>query len=154
MVPPVRTFFEELKVKPANRFKNGLFVPGRSAVGLQRGGQFPQDLVRSPSGICLSDDVLGDQLTLVGIGVDPAAVLDVAALAQWEAAGAQVLHLGMRGQTGNGTTRFAEIMGNNLVLKAPQGWLAVVRPDRVVMHDGPPQSADTLVGDSLRVLSK
>ena len=49
------------------------------------------------------------------------------------------MHLGMRGQTGNGKTPFAEIMDNNLVLKAPQGWLAVVRPDRVVMHDGPSQ---------------
>ncbi|MFZ5601253.1 MAG: 3-(3-hydroxyphenyl)propionate hydroxylase, partial [Pseudomonadota bacterium] len=133
-------------------FKSGLFVPGRSAVGLQRGGQFPQELVRISSGICLSDEVLGDQLTLVGIGVDPAAVLGAAALTQWEAAGAHLLHLGMRGQTGNGTTRFAEIMGNSLVLNAPQGWLAVVRPDRVVMHDGPPPSADMLVRDSLRVL--
>ena len=154
LVPPVRTFFEELKVKPANRFRKGLFVPGRSGTSLQRGGQFPQDLVRLPSGICLSDDVLAGRLTLVGIGVDPAAVLDSVTLAQWEAANAQVLHFAMRGQSGKGTTRCAEIMGDNLVLKAPQGWLAVVRPDLVVMHDGPPQSANTLVTESLRVLLK
>lgn len=154
LVPPVRTFFEELKVKPANRFRKGLFVPGRSAIRLRRGGQFPQDLVRLPAGICLSDDMLGDRLTLVGIGVDPVETLDSATLAQWEAADAQLLHLGMRGQSGNGTTRFAEIMGDNLVLKAPHGWLVVVRPDLVVVHDGPPQSANTLVKESLRVLLK
>lgn len=162
-VPPLRSFLEELKVKPANSFKTGLFVSGRTQTGLtpatlKRGGQFPQGLVRSAlnqskAGMNLSDDLLGDQLTLVGIGVDPASVLDAAVLAEWQAAGAEVLHLGMRGQTGNGKTPFAEIMDDNLVLKAPQGWLAVVRPDRVVMHDGPSQLASTIVRESLRVLA-
>ena len=102
--------------------------------------------------VMLKQALAPNWMSMVEAGVDPASVLDAAVLAEWQAAGAEVLHLGMRGQTGNGKTPFAEIMDNNLVLKAPQGWLAVVRPDRVVMHDGPSQLASTIVKESLHVL--
>lgn len=152
LIPPLRLFFEELKVKPMNRFKHGLFVPGRSKVKLQRGGQFPQSWVRSSTAVCLSDELFGDCLTLVGIGVDPADVLNPGARENWEKAGGKLLHLGLRGQPAGGCTQFAEILSDDLVIKAPGGWLAVVRPDGVVVHDGPPHESDSLVAESLHVL--
>lgn len=152
LIPPARTYFEELKVKPANRFKRGLFCPGRSRSRIARGGQLAQDLVRTDNQILLSDDLLGDRLTLIGIGIDPQPLLNASLRQSWEAAGGQLLHLGLRGQPRQGTTAFAEIIGNGLVAGAPKGWLAVVRPDRVVMHDGPPAQASALVTASLRML--
>lgn len=152
LIPPARTYLEELKIKPANCFRAGLFQPGRGGARLTRGGQLPQDLVRTDEQILLSDELLADGLTLVGIGVDPASLLDASARQAWTAAGGQLLHLGLRGQPRQGSTAFAEIIGNGLLAGAPKGWLAVVRPDRVVMHDGPPARASRLAADSLSML--
>jgi 3-(3-hydroxy-phenyl)propionate hydroxylase len=34
----------------------------------------------------------------------------------------------------------------------PLGWAAVVRPDRVIVHDGPASEANRLVAESLALL--
>ncbi len=151
-IPGIGSYVENLGIKPKNRFDQGLFISGKPHKQLVRGGQFPQDTVRSQAGICLSDEVLGDQLTLVGIGIDPASVLDDASNKAWVQAGGQLLHLGKRGQFPNGNPAYAEIIGNDLALDVPGGWLAVVRPDRVVMHDGAPHQAQNLVRESLNML--
>lgn len=152
VIPFLRTYFEELKIKPANRFQQGLFVEAKRNSGLQRGGQFPQDWLRTADGMQLSDDVLGNRLMLIGLGVDPKAQLDAATCQEWVAAGGDFLQLGWRGQQSGSDTAFAEIMGNSLVLGKPRGTIAVVRPDRVVMVDGLPQDAGRMVRQALTVL--
>ncbi|MDF6614309.1 FAD-dependent monooxygenase, partial [Escherichia coli] len=42
LVPGLRSQFEELRIKPKNAFKTGLFVKGCSSTKLMRGGVIPQ----------------------------------------------------------------------------------------------------------------
>lgn len=152
LLPPLRQQLEELKIKPANRFRTGFFMKGRTRSGLRRGGQLPQDLVRHGDSICLSDEVLGDRLVLVGFGVDPRAQLDEVTRARWESHNGHFLQIGLRGQPQASDTDFAEDLSDTLVPGVPRGWLAVVRPDRVVMHDGPATAAPVLVNACLCAL--
>ncbi|WP_435610175.1 bifunctional 3-(3-hydroxy-phenyl)propionate/3-hydroxycinnamic acid hydroxylase [Pseudomonas knackmussii] len=151
LVPPLRRHFEELEIKPKNVFRNGLFVPPARGRRLRRGGLFPQGLVRASNGaIGLSDDVLGDRLTLVGLGVDPRAQLDSALQRRWEKAGGAYLQVGLHGQKGNAATPFVEDIGQALLGGGSAGSLAVVRPDRIVMHEG--LHGATLLHESLALL--
>lgn len=152
-VPPMRRQLEELKIKPPNRFKKGFFVADRRWTGkLKRGGQIPQDFVRIGSQICLSDDVLGDQLALVGFGIDPFALLDDVTRARWMALNGNFLQIGLRGQKPVPESEFAEDLSNNLVPGIRRGWVAVVRPDRVIMHDGPAEQISKMVKECMRML--
>jgi 3-(3-hydroxy-phenyl)propionate hydroxylase len=153
IIPVLRRQFEELEIKPRNIFKEGLFMRRACARGLRRGGLFPQGLVREADGsIRLSDDILGDKLTLVGFGVDPRAQLDTQTQRRWESCGGGYLQIGLHGQQASGTTTFVEDIGQVLLADAPLRSLAVVRPDRIVMHDGPHERAAVLVGDTLALL--
>ena len=148
LVPPLRKIFEELQIKPANRFSQGLFAKGR-----QTGTQLAQGLVRAPAGsIVLSDDVLGEQLTLVGFGIDPQALLNAPARASWIAHGGQFLQVGLRGQSASGSSLYAEDMSDALVPAIKPGQVAVVRPDRVIMHQGPASQAAQMVRECLALL--
>lgn len=150
LLPPARRFLEELEIKPANRFSDGFFLKGRTRSGLRRGGQLPQDLVRQGDHIRLSDDVLGDHLTLLGFGVDPRQLLDEVTRARWEAHNGRFLQVGLRGQRATTETTFVEDMSDTLIPGIPRGWLAAVRPDRVIIHDGPAEQAQTIANDCLR----
>lgn len=146
LVPVLRGYFEDLKLKPANRFDTGLFASSQGC-----GAQLPQGLVRQADGkILLSDELIGEQLTLVGFGVDPQAQLDLATRKQWQARGGQFLQIGLRGQKGQGA--FAEDMANALVPVMGVGQVAVVRPDRVVMQRGPSARTTELVSACLALL--
>ncbi len=152
LVPPMRTYFEELKIKPPNQFSKGLFIRGKSRAGLTRGAQLPQEWLRTEAGLRLSDDVLGDHLMLVGLGIDPTTYLNEESCKRWQAIGGQFLHLGWRGQLPQSDTPFAEIMGNNLTMGASTGWLVVVRPDRVIMLDSKPDKAEKLLKQASTLL--
>lgn len=153
LVPPLRALFEELEIKPKNTFKRGLFMPASRGRRLRRGGLLPQGLVRTQDGgIGLSDDSLGDSLTLVGFGVDPSAQLDEVARRRWEQYGGRYLQVGLQGQKSRTATPFVEDLSYALLGKAAAGSLAVVRPDRIVMHEGPHTQASTLVRESLALL--
>lgn len=153
-VPVLRRQIDELEIKPANRFQEGFFLKGRTRSGLRRGSQLPQDLVRHNENICLSDDVLGDGLTLVGFGVDPGTLLDEVTCARWKEHNGHFLQIGLRGQRQGSDTAFAEDLSDTLVPGVPRGWLAVVRPDRVVMHDGPAEKALAITNDCLGALMR
>lgn len=153
-IPPVRAHLEELKIKPANRFRYGFFFPGRARTKLRRGGQLPQDWVRHGDRICLSDDVLGDHFTIVGFGIDPRSLLDASLCARWRAHKGQFLQIGLRGQRPVSDMVFAEDLSDVLVPGVPRGWIAVIRPDRVIMHEGPTRKAVTITKRCLDVLDK
>lgn len=150
LLPPARRLLEDLEIKPANRFSDGFFLKGRTRSGLRRGGQLPQDLVRQGDRIRLSDDVLGDHLTLLGFGVDPRQLLDEVTRSRWEALNGRFLQVGLRGQRATSETTYIEDMSDTLIPGVPRGWLAAVRPDRVIMHDGPAERAQEIANDCLR----
>lgn len=149
MLPPLRRFIDDLGIKPKNRFRRGLFLRGRGR--LRRGGVLPQGWVRRGDGsIVLSDAMLGQGLTLVGFGLDPSAQLDAGSAAAWAAAGGSCAQLGHRSQRLHRGANFHEdLQGTLLPGAAPFGWLAIVRPDRVVLHDGPMSDAPRLVREAL-----
>lgn len=155
LVPPLRRHFDELGIKPKNIFSSGLFVKGRSESKLVRGGPLPQGWVRNANGdLCLSDDVLGAALTLVGFGLDASAALSESTSRAFVAAGGecvQIAHCGQRLHR-SGTSCWEDLNGVFLPAVVPFGWVAVVRPDRTVLHEGPVADADDLVRESVALL--
>ncbi|MCY1017066.1 bifunctional 3-(3-hydroxy-phenyl)propionate/3-hydroxycinnamic acid hydroxylase [Pyxidicoccus sp. MSG2] len=156
LVPPVRTWLEELGVKPRQHFERGLFVRGRSRSRLRRGGMLPQGWLRGDDGsVRLSDDVLGPSLTLLGFGPDAGGQLDAAARAAFTAAGGRVVQLRHRGQRlhraahGDSWEDLHEALTPGA---APFGWAAIVRPDRTVLTDGPVSEVNRLVREALLLL--
>lgn len=148
LVPALRAYFEELKIKPANRFKQGLFVAGK-----QSGAQLAQGLVRQAGKpVQLSDELLGDTLTLIGFAVDPQAALDKAARERWLARGGRFLQIGLRSQRQSGASPFAEDMNDALAPRMGRGQVAVVRPDRVIMQAGPAAQTQQMLERCLALL--
>lgn len=151
-MPPLRRHLEELEIKPKNRFKVGFFITKNRHKRLQRGSQIGQSWVRSCNGMTLSDSALGDIFTMVGFGVDPRSLLDERTHAQWLAHGGRFLQIGLRGQRPTSDTPFLEDVSDQLVLSVPRGWIAITRPDRVIMHDGPAGQAAYIIGDCIQAL--
>jgi 3-(3-hydroxy-phenyl)propionate hydroxylase len=153
-IPPARSFFEDLKMKPAARFAHGLFTKGRTRSRLVRGDMLPQGLVRSALGAAIvpSDDVLGARLALVGFGCDPAAKLSADQLAEWARAGGCTVQIRHRGQPPKGAPSWEDMTNALVPGAAPVGWVAVVRPDRTIMHDGPLGDVGKIVSESLALL--
>lgn len=152
LIPPFRRYIDGMKMKPKLRYRDGLFVKGRGR--LQRGTWLPQGLVRCPDGDTrLSDGALGDHLTLVGFAVDPRAHLDAAAIDEWRAIGGQIVQIAMRAQVRHRDAQAYEDLTGVLVPgAAPVGWAAVIRPDRIVLHDGPVTDAARLIRESRALL--
>lgn len=143
LIPAARRHFEELDIKPKNRFKRGLFVAGGRRRGPANGALFPQAWVRHRGRVCLSDELLGDRLQLVGLGTDPRRWLDAAQQQQWTALGGDFLQIG-HGRGGEATD-FAEVLDDNLLGGWAEATLAVVRPDRIIMHQVPVARAGELL---------
>lgn len=154
LIPPARAFFEELKMKPPAHFMHGLFTKGKTHSKLVRGGMLPQGLVRSaPSAVTVpSDDALGLRLTLIGFGCDPAATLPAGLLAEWTRAGGCTVQIRHRGQPAKGEISWEDMTNALVPGAAPVGWVAVVRPDRTIMHDGPLGDVGKIVSETLALL--
>jgi 3-(3-hydroxy-phenyl)propionate hydroxylase len=153
-LPLTRAWFGDLKIKPANSFKRGLFQPGRGGTRLVRGGQLPQGLVRrdAQSPCVPSDDVLAQQLALVGFGCAPQDHLSLPLQSAWRQAGGTLLALRYRGQPGHGPQSWEDMTDALVPGAAPVGWVAVIRPDRTVLHDGPLSELDRIMRESLALL--
>jgi 3-(3-hydroxy-phenyl)propionate hydroxylase len=164
LIPPARSYLEELKIKPQNEFDRGLFVerrrrglrrrPVQPRTQLTRGAMFPQAWIQRGSDGCWSDDALGHGLTLVGFGIDPERHLGSSAAAFTAAGGTciQLCHRGQRIHRGEGEHVWEDISGAFIPGVAPVGWAAVVRPDRTILHEGPVTEAARLVGEALALL--
>ncbi|HTD05829.1 bifunctional 3-(3-hydroxy-phenyl)propionate/3-hydroxycinnamic acid hydroxylase [Undibacterium sp.] len=151
LIPSARAMFEELRMKPKNQFGCGLFVQGRSRSRLMRGGLLPQGLVRQSVGspVQKSDDAIGQQLTLIGFGCDPIKPLSLQLRGEWLSAGGKFVQLRHRGQSGSGENSWEDMSDAFVPSAAPVGWVAVVRPDRTVLHDGPLEKIDAIVSEAL-----
>lgn len=154
LTPATRRYFEQLDIKPKNTFKHGLFVQHRRGDKLVRGSLFPQTWIRNmQKQIKLSDDALGDNLTLVGFGVDPLSLLTTEQIVSWEKMGGHFLEVRTRGQRSGGSCDFIEDMNHDILPLAPKGTLVAVRPDRIIMHHAPGAEAGRLVRDCMGLLA-
>jgi 3-(3-hydroxy-phenyl)propionate hydroxylase len=73
IVPPVRSYFAEMKYKPKPRFHKGFLSGGpRDSRAEMIGKLLPQAEVRSASGVALLDDFLGDGFSLLCAPQTPA----------------------------------------------------------------------------------
>jgi 3-(3-hydroxy-phenyl)propionate hydroxylase len=148
LTPATRRYFEQLDIKPKNTFKHGLFVQHRRGDKLVRGSLFPQAWVRTlQKQIKLSDDALGDNLALVGFGVDPLSLLTTEQIVSWEKMGGHFLEVRTRGQRSGGSCDFIEDMNHDILPLAAKGTLVAVRPDRIIMHHAPGAEAGSLLQD-------
>ncbi|WP_426142808.1 bifunctional 3-(3-hydroxy-phenyl)propionate/3-hydroxycinnamic acid hydroxylase [Pseudomonas sp. DWP3-1-2] len=148
LTPATRRYFEQLDIKPKNVFKHGLFVPHRRGDKLVRGSLFPQGWIRNmQKQIKLSDDALGDNLTLVGFGIDPLSLLTTDQIASWGKMGGHFLEVRTRGQRSGGSCDFIEDVNHDILPLAVKGTLVVVRPDRIIMHHAPGAEASRLLRD-------
>ena len=149
-------FIAELGVKPQPRFKDGLFAPGRHKPGLSNGALLPQIWVRSRDGrIVLSDDALGGGLVMAGFGCDAASLLSPSAKAAFVAAGGRFVHIAARGQIppmSGADDAWEDLAGTLTPGVVKRGWVAVIRPDKVVMANGPEAEAQTLAASALQLL--
>lgn len=156
LVPRLRRLLEELEIKPVHCFKHGLFATG-GASRLRRGGLFAQGWVRKGLGDApvLSDAVLGEHMTVIGFGVDPTRHLDAGLADQWLRAGGRFVQIDPRGRacTPSSCERWEDVSGDLMPRYAPMDWLAIVRPDRAVIHDGPAPCAARLIRETLDLLT-
>jgi 3-(3-hydroxy-phenyl)propionate hydroxylase len=155
LFPPTRRLFGELEIKPVNGARHGLFR-ARPGDRLRPGRAFAQGLVVHAGQVKPSDDVLGDGWCLVGFGVDPADALGDAARARWQTLGGrcvQITHRGQRLNLGARAERCEDVTGRFLAASRSLGRVAVIRPDRMVLCEGPAQQSAQLVDETLALLA-
>lgn len=150
-IPGLRNAFAELEIKPRNRFRYGLFVANERSARLRPGDVLPQGWLRSASGeVVLGDEALGGAMALLGFGIDPAAKLSRRQACRWQAFGGRTVPIFARGAAAARLEAAWEDLSGTLVPAVAAGWVAIVRPDRTIVVDGPPDAAEALVE---RVLS-
>ena len=115
----------------------------------------PQSWVRDAEGrVILSDEALGPALTLIGFGLDARGHLDTVTADAFAATGGstlQITHCGQHLHRANHAT-YEDLLGAFLPHVARFGWIAVVRPDRTILHDGPISEVNRIVQESLACL--
>jgi 3-(3-hydroxy-phenyl)propionate hydroxylase len=154
LLPAGRAAFDDLKIKPPQLFDEGLFWRDRHARKLLAGSMLPQGWVRTGVGDTprLSDDALGLHWSLIGFGVDPAQHLDPTLLERWSRLGGkawQWCHRSQAQHLGPADRRLEALDESLLPRLAPMGWVAIVRPDRCVMAEGPVSEVDPLLQRAL-----
>jgi 3-(3-hydroxy-phenyl)propionate hydroxylase len=155
-IPRLRSLFEDLEIKPLNRFHKGCFVPHGRGSRLRRGQQMPQVWLKPAGGggIVLSDEALGTGLAMVGFGVHPCASLSSDDVKAWTLAGGRFVQINPLGQPAGASLHqpWEDLTGGLMPTVAPVGWVAIVRPDKVVMHDGPGSQAASMLKQVMGVL--
>lgn len=154
-IPILRDFVEELGIKPKNRFKKGLFCKPSKASKLVAGTLIPQGWVRAQDArVQLSDDVLGTGFVLMGFGCDPAVRLQRDLARQFSSISGKLVQMAFRGQRlGLAASEvYEDLEGVFLPGVAKAGWVAVIRPDRIVMQVGPAEYVNQIVRDCINLL--
>jgi 3-(3-hydroxy-phenyl)propionate hydroxylase len=170
VTPKVGDYIREARFKPPPTYPNGAYfgLPRTRRNGAE-GRPIPQPLVRTYDGRrALLDDILGEELALVGYACDPRAGLDGKTLARLTALGARFVALypfGGRPQ-GGGVNRSAptsalievEDLGGEGIAwfrgaGARKGYTALVRPDKFVYALRPAEQLAYAVEQALEVLN-
>jgi len=126
---------------------------------LLAGSPLPRGFVRkSDTGaVVLSDEVLGQHLTLLAFGTPVEPLLSAPLQQQWQARGGTLLQWCTRGQALHlsAPERRVEILDDLLSVRGiPLGWVAIVRPDRTVLCEGPAAQAPALVAEAFQLLGE
>jgi 3-(3-hydroxy-phenyl)propionate hydroxylase len=124
-VPGLATILRDGRIKPPQRLPVSAASP--LVVGSAGGGSFVASPPVAGSGSTCArlDDVRGTGFTLVGVGVDPQAVLTPSSRTRWERAG----------------TAYVEVTSRGVIGGVP-GTVAIVRPDSVVRDVVPARLLD------------
>jgi 3-(3-hydroxy-phenyl)propionate hydroxylase len=142
-------------VKPKNTFDTGLFWRNERAERLRAGSTLPQGWVRPAIGSApvLSDDALGLEWALIGVGVDPTAYLRADRIQRWQRAGGKVWQWCQRSQAlhlAAAHQRLEALDETLLPRRVPLGWSIIVRPDRCIMAEGPIEQVETMLEQALQ----
>lgn len=152
-IPKLRDQFEQLEMKPANCFARGCFMRKSLRDKLRHGAQLPQVWLRgeatggTPG---LSDDLLGSALIMLGFGTSPEKHLAEADAQAWRRMGGRfvtILPCGHR--TGEALEDYTGALIPSVV---PAGWIATIRPDKTVLHDGHASQAPAILRDSMALM--
>jgi 3-(3-hydroxy-phenyl)propionate hydroxylase len=154
LLPAGRAAFDDLKIKPPQVFDDGLFWRDRGARRLLAGSMLPQARVRVGDGPAagLSDDVLGAGWSLIGFGVDPQQLGEAPLLARWQRIGGKTWQWCLPRQVHDlapASRRLHELDEGVLPPSIESGWVAIVRPDRCVMAEGPASQLPSLLRRAL-----
>lgn len=153
-LPILKRQLQELEIKPENGFKKGLFISGKHR--LRRGHPLTQAMLSNSSGQTkLSDDIGGNKFRLVGFGFDPTEHLSDEFLSRWRSLGGEIIQICHKGQVLNRPNLdhcWEDQQGEILPNTAPLGWSAILRPDQIVMHDGPVEQVNEMVKQALEIM--
>lgn len=158
LLPAGRALFEDMKVKPQNTFDRGLFWRVRGSERLRAGAMLPQGWVRPATGgvPMLSDDALGLQWALIGFGVDAAVEMPAELLQRWQAAGGRVWQWCQRSQAQHlapPEQRLEALDEALLPRRVPLDWIAIVRPDRCVLAEGPASEGERMLRRAIELVA-
>ena len=150
-IPGLRSLIVDIKIKPKNRFRRGLFAPRKLGSKFQHGNHLAQGRLKNAVGeISLSDDVLGHHLQLIGIGIDPLELMSLAQRETWRLLGGKTTVIGRSGNLADAA--WIDIENTFGVERFRHGWIVAVRPDKVVIADGYPKDADSVVQSIAKLL--
>ena len=157
ILPAGRAAFDDLKIKPPQKFNRGLFWRNRRARKLLAGSMLPQCWIRTDNlaDPALSDDVLGLQWSLIGFAVDPATLLDVELLTRWRCLSGMIWQWCQGDDARRLTPSERRLVATDefgLAQLPPTGWIAIVRPDRCIMAEGPSAEIDSMLRRALQML--
>jgi 3-(3-hydroxy-phenyl)propionate hydroxylase len=159
-IPGCRSLFEEMKIKPENTFNSGMFLRVRGRNRLRAGSTISQirGHYMGSAPAQRSDDPIGTNLVLIGIDADPTLHLSTQSAEKWRKLGGEIWHWHRVGNTSQSPTfiskRFA-ISGDAFGKKIPpNGWLAVVRPDRCILVEGPVEMVNQMIDEAFSLLAE
>lgn len=136
LTPKIGPLFTNLKIKPQNKFKTGLFHKQYKKGVFGTGGQIEQiRLIKHQGESVLSDHIFDDNFVILGFGADPQTYLDQKLLQKWQNVGGKFFAV---------TTPGIATMGNHWLIdqemkwmtKLTQPWFIIIRPDRIIMSEG------------------
>jgi 3-(3-hydroxy-phenyl)propionate hydroxylase len=136
-VPPVRSYFAEMKYKPKPRFDAGFLARGgKNGASPLIGRLFPQPKVRSADLDGLLDDFLGNGFALLSLPQTSPSLFDRLPAELWQPLNLRRIAIQGSGSSApvpNGVTRLFDIEGNlSRSMKHVFPGLVLIRPDRYV----------------------
>lgn len=165
LLPPIKDYIDEAKLKPEHHFKTGLFKNRAKTklaahTSFKPGTLMPQGMVRNQSNeILLSDEALGTSMCLVGFGEDPANFIENEEIKRWKSLGGNIIQFSMRSQNTartehSSSSQIYEDLTGLLVPNAKSfGTAAIVRPDRTVLVEGTVSNAGELIKIAINLLN-
>lgn len=154
-IPPIKSYFVQMRFKPMPRFTRGLVLCGadQAPQGRATGKLFPQPPVMVPGGERKRlDDVIGLRFAVLSWGTDPQLHMSEDMRAYWKSLDAALIALvpstqlsNFQGQVLPGTTLVGDVddgLHEWFAQQDADGSVVVLRPDRFVAAIVGPQALD------------